>query len=80
MLSDLLMRMYKGLAEFLGWIVLLGAAAAGAIIGKDLGDWGPVVGLLSGALAGFLIDALLLPPLLILFKIHDRLDEITARE
>lgn len=76
MLSGLFMRMYKSWIEFLAWIILIGGSFAGITIWKDLG----FLGLMLGLLVGFFVGAITLPPLLILFEIHDRLDEIAARK
>lgn len=79
-LSDLLLGMYKGLIEFLGWVIIIVSAMAGFAMGMKNGD--SIYGLLGLALGlggGFMIDVLLLPPLLILFKIYDRLGTIIDR-
>ena len=81
MLSDFLMDIYKGLVEFLGWAVLCAAAIAGLVMGLNYGEhilWG-LLGIAFGVVGGFFINALLLPPLIILFKIYDRLGTITER-
>lgn len=80
-MSDFLMEIYKGLVEFLGWVVLCAAAIAGVAMGVNYGDsilWG-ILGFTFGVVGGFLVNALLLPPLLILFKIYDRLGTISDR-
>lgn len=85
MLGNLLMDMYKGLVELLGWVILCASAIAGLIIGLEYGyQWDAqilwaILGVAFGVVGGFIIDTLLLPPLLILFKIHERLCEIEAK-
>ena len=66
-----LVESYKGIVSVVAWVLLLIGAGVGAA------SFG-FVGILIGALAVFILEVLILPPLIILFYIHTELQDIKA--
>lgn len=72
MLVSFFTRLYRELAEFFCWILLIGAAIGMGI----LFDGNPVVGGIVGLVAAFALELTFLPPIMVLFEINDKLEMI----
>ena len=77
MLTELIVRTYKTLAEIALWVLIGIGAIVGFSVGKALG-W-PLLGLMIGAVGTFLILAIFLGAALLLEDIHTRVGSIEKK-
>lgn len=68
-LIGFLVNSYKGLISFIAWLLLIFGCIVGAFSAGFLG-------VIIGAIATFILEALIIPPLIILFSVHSELQDI----
>ena len=77
MLTEKLVKYYKQVANIFCWAFLIIAALSGAGTGYERwGFPGLIIGGLGGLFAAFMIELFIVPPIMVLFEINDKLDDI----
>jgi len=81
MLSNFYISIYKKFIEVLSWILLIVAIIAGGVIGHKIGWYENEVlytflGIIIGIISAFIIEAMIVPPLIIIFKMYDQIVSI----
>ena len=77
MLTEKLVKYYRKVANIFCWAFLIIAALTGAALGYDEWDFpGFIIGAVGGLLAAFMIELFIVPPIMVLFEINDKLDDI----
>ncbi|MBQ3713039.1 MAG: hypothetical protein II890_03700 [Spirochaetia bacterium] len=77
MLTEKLVKYYRQVANIFCWAFLIIATLTGAATGYD--EWdspGLIIGGLGGLFAAFMIELFIVPPIMVLFEINDKLDDI----
>ena len=75
MLTEKLVKYYRQVANIFCWAFLIIAAMTGAATGYN--QWGAVgliIGAAGGLVSAFALELLIVPPILVLFEINDKLD------
>ena len=82
MLTDCLVKIYKIMVELFAWVLLFGFGIAGYFIGNSLFNDNiySVIGIILGLITGFIIESIILPPCIILYKIHSELNSHNQEE
>ena len=77
MLVSFFTRLYRGLTEVFCWILLIGAAIGMGIVFADSFrfDGAAFVGGIVGLLIALIFEMLVIPPLMVLFEINDKLEK-----
>ena len=77
MLTEKLVKYYRQVANIFCWAFLIIATLSGAGTGYERwGFMGFLIGGAGGLLAAFAIELFVIPPILVLFEINDKLDDI----
>ena len=77
MLTEKLVKYYRQVANIFCWAFLIIATLSGAGTGYERwGFMGFLIGGAGGLLAAFAIELFIIPPILVLFEINDKLDDI----
>ena len=77
MLTEKLVKYYRQVANIFCWAFLIIATLSGAGTGYERwGFMGFLIGGVGGLLAAFAIELFVIPPILVLFEINDKLDDI----
>ena len=77
MLTEKLVKYYRQVANIFCWVFLIIAALSGAGTGYEKwGFMGLIIGGLGGLFAAFMIELFIVPPIMVLFEINDKLDDI----
>ena len=77
MLTEKLVKYYRQVANIFCWAFLIIATLTGSATGYD--EWdspGLIIGGLGGLFAAFMIELFIVPPIMVLFEINDKLDDI----
>ena len=75
MLTEKLVKYYRKVANIFCWAFLIIATLTGAATGYDEWDFpGLIIGGLGGLLAAFMIELFVVPPIMVLFDINEKLD------
>ena len=77
MLTEKLVKYYRQVANIFCWAFLIIATLSGAGTGYEKwGFMGFIIGGCGGLLIAFAIELFIIPPILVLFEINDKLDDI----
>ncbi|MBO7048787.1 MAG: hypothetical protein J6W62_07750 [Spirochaetia bacterium] len=77
MLTEKLVKYYRQVANIFCWAFLIIAAMSGAGTGYERwGFMGFLVGGAGGLLIAFAIELFIIPPIMVLFEINDKLDDL----
>ena len=77
MLTEKLVKYYRQVANIFCWVFLIIAALSGAGTGYEKwGFFGLLFGGAGGFLAAFAIELFIIPPIMVLFEINDKLDTL----
>lgn len=77
MLTEKLVKYYRQVANIFCWAFLIIAALSGAVTGYERwGFLGFLVGGVGGFLVAFAIELFIIPPIMVLFEINDKLDTL----
>ena len=77
MLTEKLVKYYRQVANIFCWVFLIIAALSGAGTGYEKwGFMGFLFGGIGGLLLAFAIELVIIPPIMVLFEINDKLDDI----
>ena len=75
MLTEKLVKYYKQVANIFCWAFLIIAALSGAGTGYERwGFMGLIIGGCGGLLLAFILELFIIPPIMVLFEINDKLD------
>ena len=75
MLTEKLVKYYRQVANIFCWAFLILATLSGAGTGySQWGFMGFIIGGLGGLLLAFALELLIVPPIMVLFEINDKLD------
>ncbi len=80
-----LTRVYRKLTDIFCWVWLIGFTVFMAIVFKEsmdwlFYDWAVFVGVIAGLVIGFWTELIILPPIMVLFEINDKLDFLVRKE
>lgn len=80
-----LTRVYRKLTDIFCWVWLIGFTVFMAIVFKEsmewlFDDWAVFVGVIAGLVIGFWTELIILPPIMVLFEINDKLDFLVRKE
>lgn len=80
-----LTRVYRKLTDIFCWIWLIGFTVFMAIVFNEsmdwlFYDWAVFVGVIAGLVIGFWTELIILPPIMVLFEINDKLDILVRKE
>ncbi len=80
-----LTRVYRKLTDIFCWVWLIGFTVFMAIVFKEsmewlFDDWAVFVGVIVGLIIGFWTELIILPPIMVLFEINDKLDFLVRKE
>ena len=80
-----LTRVYRKLTDIFCWIWLIGFTVFMAIVFNEsmdwlFDDWAVFVGVIAGLVIGFWTELIILPPIMVLFEINDKLDFLVRKE
>ena len=77
MLTEKLVKYYRQVANIFCWAFLIIATLSGCGTGYERwGFFGLLIGGAGGLLAAFAIELFVVPPILVLFEINDKLDTL----
>ena len=77
MLTEKLVKYYRKVANIFCWVFLIIAALSGAGTGYEKwGFMGFLIGGAGGLFLAFMIELFIIPPIMVLFEINDKLDDI----
>ena len=80
-----LTRVYRKLTDIFCWVWLIGFTVFMAIVFNEsmdwlFDDWAVFVGVIAGLVIGFWTELIILPPIMVLFEINDKLDFLVRKE
>ena len=80
-----LTRVYRKLTDIFCWVWLIGFTVFMAIVFNEsmdwlFYDWAVFVGVIAGLVIGFWTELIILPPIMVLFEINDKLDFLVRKE
>lgn len=80
-----LTRVYRKLTDIFCWVWLIGFTVFMAIMFNEsmdwlFDDWAVFVGVIAGLVIGFWTELIILPPIMVLFEINDKLDFLVRKE
>ena len=80
-----LTRVYRKLTDIFCWVWLIGFTVFMAIVFNEsmdwlFDDWAVFVGVIAGLVIGFWTELIILPPIMVLFEINDKLDFLVKKE
>lgn len=80
-----LTRVYRKLTDIFCWVWLIGFTVFMAIVFNEsmdwlFDDWAGFVGVIAGLVIGFWTELIILPPIMVLFEINDKLDFLVRKE
>ena len=80
-----LTRVYRKLTDIFCWIWLIGFTVFMAIVFNEsmdwlFYDWAVFVGVIAGLVIGFWTELIILPPIMVLFEINDKLDILVGKK
>ena len=80
-----LTRVYRKLTDIFCWVWLIGFTVFMAIVFNEsmdwlFYDWAVFVGVIAGLVIGFWTELIILPPIMVLFEINDKLDILVRKE
>ena len=80
-----LTRVYRKLTDIFCWVWLIGFTVFMAIVFKEsmyriFYDWAVFVGVIAGLVIGFWTELIILPPIMVLFEINDKLDILVGKK
>ena len=80
-----LTRVYRKLTDIFCWVWLIGFTVFMAIVFNEsmdwlFDDWAVFVGVIAGLVIGFWTELIILPPIMVLFEIYDKLDFLVRKE
>ena len=80
-----LTRVYRKLTDIFCWIWLIGFTVFMAIVFNEsmdwlFDDWAVFVGVIAGLVIGFWTELIILPPIMVLFEINDKLDFLVGKK
>ena len=76
MLTEKLVKYYRKVANIFCWAFLIIATLSGAVTGYERwGFFGFLVGSVGGLFLAFAIELFIVPPIMVLFEINDKLDK-----
>lgn len=80
-----LTRVYRKLTDIFCWVLLIGFTVFMAIVFNEsmdwlFYDWAVFVGVIAGLVIGFWTELIILPPIMVLFEINDKLDFLVRKE
>ena len=80
-----LTRVYRKLTDIFCWVWLIGFTVFMAIVFKEsmdwlFDDWAVFVGVIAGLVIGFWTELIILPPIMVLFEINDKLDILIGKK
>lgn len=79
-----LTRVYRKLTDIFCWVWLIGFTVFMAIVFNEsmdwlFDDWAVFVGVIAGLVIGFWTELIILPPIMVLFEINDKLDFLVRK-
>ena len=75
MLTEKLVKYYRQVANIFCWAFLIIATLSGAGTGYERwGFMGLIIGGCGGLLLAFILELFIIPPIMVLFEINDKLD------
>mgnify|MGYP007119861870 CR=1 FL=1 len=79
-----LTRVYRKLTDIFCWVWLIGFTVFMAIVFNEsmdwlFYDWAVFVGVIAGLVIGFWTELIILPPIMVLFEINDKLDFLVRK-
>ena len=80
-----LTRVYRKLTDIFCWVWLIGFTVFMAIVFNEsmdwlFDDWAVFVGVIAGLVIGFWTELIILPPIMVLFEINDKLDILVGKK
>lgn len=80
-----LTRVYRKLTDIFCWVWLIGFTVFMAIVFNEsmdwlFDDWAAFVGVIAGLVIGFWTELIILPPIMVLFEINDKLDILVGKK
>ena len=80
-----LTRVYRKLTDIFCWVWLIGFTVFMAIVFNEsmdwlFYDWAVFVGVIAGLVIGFWTELIILPPIMVLFEINDKLDFLVRKK
>lgn len=80
-----LTRVYRKVTDIFCWVWLIGFTVFMAIVFNEsmdwlFYDWAVFVGVIAGLVIGFWTELIILPPIMVLFEINDKLDFLVRKE